>query len=454
MLMTNSWSFFLIIAAIIIWYIRYYKIRNKRDNRAANFLESLNPILGIEENLDLILAKVQGIVKATNFTFYMYDSSQENYVLKAVRKSINDTIIAPSYSGLLPYEKQHIKFAMTYPKGNFPSETLLVTEGEVSMVLMPIRGEMGFVKIGPIKKIPKKDIKILNEYSAILEIPIKKLVEECVNNDKRSRIDLQTSNRKERMLLAENYALYYGYGKMEELSQFDLIIVEPSGFTIPEFKRLKNNNKVIFTYLSLFEVHPMDNIFQDLTKDDLLFVDGEPLKNYDFGTYLVNLQSKKWMDHLLKNVQHHLEELEADGLFLDTIGDIESSSIPASIKRIQMDAIINFLHVLKILYPTHLLIQNNGLNTVCLETAPYIDGICWENPSFSLPETKEWTDLIVQRLSLFKKEFQMKVFLLLEETLENERKAYSTAKDIAKAKDFLVYNAPVNYVEAINVLTR
>ena len=127
--MTNSWSFFLIIAAIIIWYIRYYKIRNKRDNRAANFLESLNPILGIEENLDFILAKVQGIVKATNFTFYMYDSSQENYVLKAVRKSINDTIIAPSYSGLLPYEKQHIKFAMTYPKGNFPSETLLVTEG-------------------------------------------------------------------------------------------------------------------------------------------------------------------------------------------------------------------------------------------------------------------------------------------------------------------------------------
>ena len=243
------------------------------------------------------------------------------------------------------------------------------------MVLMPIRGEMGFVKIGPIKKIPKKDIKILNEYSAILEIPIKKLVEECVNNDKRSRIDLQTSNRKERMLLAENYALYYGYGKMEELSQFDLIIVEPSGFTIPEFKRLKNNNKVIFTYLSLFQVHPMDNIFQDLTKDDLLFVDGEPLKNYDFGTYLVNLQSKKWMESLLKNVQHHLEELEADGLFLDTIGDIESSSIPASIKRIQMDAIINFLHVLKILYPTHLLIQNNGLNTVCLETAPYIDGI-------------------------------------------------------------------------------
>ena len=73
----------------------------------------------------------------------MYDFSQENYVLKAVRKSINDTIIAPSYSGLLPYEKQHIKFAMTYPKGNFPSETLLVTEGEVSMVLMPIRGEMG-----------------------------------------------------------------------------------------------------------------------------------------------------------------------------------------------------------------------------------------------------------------------------------------------------------------------
>ncbi|TQR11847.1 hypothetical protein [Psychrobacillus lasiicapitis] len=398
----------------------------------------------------MMLIKMQDFVNAKNYAFYIFDSSQQIYVLKAVRKSTRNTIITPSYSGLLPYEKQNILFPPMYPKEYFPSEVSLITEGEISMVSIPIRSEIGFVNVGPVKKLRQKETNVLNEYSEILATPLKKMVEEYAASKKQSRTALQTrqtSNRKERMLLAKNYALYYGYGKMKELSSFDLIIVEPKAYTIPQFQELKYTNKVILTYLSLLEVHPTDSVFQDLTKEDLLIVDGEPLKNNEFGTYLVNLKSKKWMEHLLKNIQHHLEEIEADGLFLDTIGDIESQALPPNMQSIQLKAIVNFLHILKMLYPNHLLIQNNGLNTVVLETAPYIDGIFWENPPFTIEKSKEWTDLIVQRLSLLKKEFQVKVFLLLEEKIEKERKAYSMAKVIAKDKGFQLYNAPMDYLE-------
>lgn len=261
---------------------------------------------------------------------------------------------------------------------------------------------------------------------------------------------MQTSFRKDRMLRAQNYCLYYGYGKVDELSTFDLAIVEPKGLSIEEFKLLNSSNTVVITYFSLIEVHPYESIFQELTEEDFILVEGKPLINEAFGTYLVNLQSKKWIEYLLDKARRHCEVLESDGLFLDTIGDIELSTIPSSLKVNQLNAAVNFLYILKLLYPTHLIIQNNGLEKVCLQTAPYIDGICWENPPFSLSESEEWVEIIVKRLSQLKETYQTKIFLLLEETIEKEHRSYVKAKKFAREQGFLLYNAPSNYVEGIN----
>lgn len=263
---------------------------------------------------------------------------------------------------------------------------------------------------------------------------------------------MHTSLLKDRMLIAQNYALYYGYGKVEELSLFDLAIIEPKGLEIEELNQIKARNTVIITYLSLLEVHPTESIFQELTNDDFIMLDGEPFKNEAFETYLVNLHSKTWINYLLKEIHFRFQILEADGLFLDTIGDLEFSTIPLNIKEKQLMALTNFLSILKMLYPTRLIIQNNGLETVCQQTAPYIDGICWENPPLSLPESKEWVDLIVQRLAKLKNEYQLKIFLLLEETIEKERNTYTKAKKMAKEQGFLLYNAPSKYVTDVNII--
>lgn len=50
-----------------------------------------------------------------------------------------------------------------------------------------------------------------------------------------------------------------------------------------------------------------------------------------------------------------------------------------------------------------ILIQNNGLESVYLETAPYIDGICWGNPPFSLTESDALTVHMIQHLTFLQK---------------------------------------------------
>ena len=44
--------------------------------------------------------------------------------LSRLDKSINDTVIKPSYSGLLPYEKQDCSSPLVFSKGQFPFEDI------------------------------------------------------------------------------------------------------------------------------------------------------------------------------------------------------------------------------------------------------------------------------------------------------------------------------------------
>ncbi|NRD77992.1 hypothetical protein HPT25_11410 [Bacillus sp. BRMEA1] len=261
-----------------------------------------------------------------------------------------------------------------------------------------------------------------------------------------------TSFRKDQLLAAKNYALYYGYGRADELSLFDIAIVDPNGLKQEEFEQLRLKKTMVITYLSLLEVHPSEPIYRELSSEDFLLMDGKPVKNEAFGTFIMSLQSKKWMNHLLTKINRHFSIIESDGIFLDTIGDIEFHFLPEKIKKQQLQAAVNFLSVVKMLYPHHLFIQNNGLEMVAEETAAYIDGICWENPPFSLEQSKEWVEVMIRKLDKLKERHHVKIFLLLEETIEKERNAYEQAKKMAKKHDFLLYNASKNYVEGFNIV--
>lgn len=263
---------------------------------------------------------------------------------------------------------------------------------------------------------------------------------------------MSTSFRKDRMSIARNYALYYGFGRVNELSHFDIAIVDSKSLSIQEVQELKVKNTLIITYLSIFEVSPTEPIFKELADEDFWLVEGEPIKNEAYGTFLVNIQSKKWINHLLKEVNRQFMVLESDGLFMDTIGDIELHGLPEDIRKQQLEGLIKFLYALKMLYPTHVYIQNNGIEQVCLYTAPYIDGICWENPPIGLAESEEWVNVMENRLLGLGEKYDLQVFLLLEETIEAERKSYEKIKKFAKKHDYLLYNAPYKYVGGVNLL--
>ncbi|MDP4171701.1 MAG: hypothetical protein Q8906_13900 [Bacillota bacterium] len=251
--------------------------------------------------------------------------------------------------------------------------------------------------------------------------------------------------------MAKNYALYYGYGEAEMLSRFDLAVIEPKGMKLEEIDYLKERKTLVLSYLSLMEVHPHEPIFKNLTEDDFLIVDYEPAMNAAYGTYLVNLRSKKWITHLMSEVKYRLQFLGTDGIFMDTIGDLELPYLPPAVKKEQMEAYVNILYIFKTMYPNHLFLQNNGLESIVLESAPWIDGILWENPPLTLKSSEEWVNVIITRLDELQHQFNLRIFLLFEESVEKERKSFPIAKKIAGEKNYLLYSAPNHYVDGISL---
>ncbi|MGV3488009.1 MAG: endo alpha-1,4 polygalactosaminidase [Tuberibacillus sp.] len=258
-----------------------------------------------------------------------------------------------------------------------------------------------------------------------------------------------TSLRKDRLAFVESYALYYGYGQRERLSQYDLVIIEPKAMTSSDIQYLMRHKTLIISYLSVFEVHPNEPIFRELKEDDFLYVNGQRLVNENFGTYYVDLRSERWMRHLMLETEFRLIMMPSDGLFLDTIGGIELNTLGREIREEQLQAAIQWLKTVRATYPNHLLIQNNGLEFLCQYTAEFIDGILWENPPLTLKESREWVKVVMNRIEKLSQEHDLKLFLLFEETMEKERHAYGVGKLYEKEKNILVYLAPAHYVGGV-----
>jgi hypothetical protein len=134
-----------------------------------------------------------------------------------------------------------------------------------------------------------------------------------------------------------------------------------------------------------------------------------------------------------------------DGIFMDTIGNVECPDISSVERQIQSDWAAEITRSFRELFPEHVIVQNNGFENLCMKTAPYLDGICWENPLFSYKESHEWCESVLARLVSLKEKYGIRALFLHEENeIKRKPSAGITAQSIADKHEFLYYEAP-NY---------
>jgi HD-GYP domain-containing protein (c-di-GMP phosphodiesterase class II) len=185
---TGSDGMFINVIPVILICLIFILIYIKKSNmirhlkERADVLDKLLNTLKIEEGLESslnnILFIVNSIIQAPSFALFLMDNKSNSLILRAVRHAVNDNEqIGPAYSGLLPYKKETFLMPTSIPADIIADRTKIIKEGEVPLLLMPIKGEKAIILIGPIKYVPKTTIKLLDDLSKrigyILELVIK-----------------------------------------------------------------------------------------------------------------------------------------------------------------------------------------------------------------------------------------------------------------------------------------
>jgi endo-alpha-1,4-polygalactosaminidase (GH114 family) len=244
---------------------------------------------------------------------------------------------------------------------------------------------------------------------------------------------------------SSSFMVYYGKDNVEELSKHDVAIVEPLGQSQENIEAIKEKGTLVIAYISVMEIQNCSEVFNLLKKEDFLIVKEEKLKNKDFDTYLIDLRSSRWRSILLHSIGNLIYNHNYDGIFLDTIGDLEFEIIPQELQNSLLSSAVSFIKDIRDTFEDIVIIQNNGLEKLCSLTGALVDGICWENPPVNNKASKLWVESVTNELRFLMKTTEVNILLLTDKEDKTAVKEQSV-KHLAEENGFLFYSAPKMYL--------
>lgn len=218
-----------------------------------------------------------------------------------------------------------------------------------------------------------------------------------------------------RFRAARNYAVYYGNGRLDDLAQFDVAILESSAYTGSEVEGLFQRGCLPIGYLSVLESGEHLSHHKSAARADFLTQSGSRVFVPEFDTWVMDIRKPHWCGVLLAAVADILEGKRFSGLFLDTVSRVEDPSFPPSLSLDLAAGVLEFISTLRHKYPGAILIQNLGLETLIRHTAPLLDGVCWEGFG-SLPshDSRErcWVINKMRDLKRLREQYGVRIMLL------------------------------------------
>ncbi|HEX3054279.1 MAG TPA: endo alpha-1,4 polygalactosaminidase [Aggregatilineaceae bacterium] len=171
---------------------------------------------------------------------------------------------------------------------------------------------------------------------------------------------------REQIKSIENYVVYYGSGRVDDLARYDLAIIQPDTLSADELTALKAQGTLVVSYLSIGEAEPEREWYLDGRVDPAW----ELGTNENWGSRFIDANQTGWQDLMVALTGEYLAK-GFDGVFLDTVDtvDLFPQTLPGMIEIIRR---------LRETYPDALLVQNRGF-TVIDETAGWVDALMFED---------------------------------------------------------------------------
>lgn len=196
----------------------------------------------------------------------------------------------------------------------------------------------------------------------------------------------------------------------KKMKQMNLVIVEPIEMQQSYINSAQKSGTLVYGYINAMEGDKCNKeLYNQLTEDDFYKDEnGDRMYFEKWDSYMMDMTSIHYQDVLLQEIKKQVVDRELDGVFLDTVGNIDSF-LPSVEQKEQNKALLDFIKKAKEQFNNLSIAQNWGFNTLINYTAPYIDFIMWEDFSYSVVGEDEWALNKMEQLKQVREEYGTQV---------------------------------------------
>ncbi|WNQ10950.1 putative glycoside hydrolase [Paenibacillus aurantius] len=193
---------------------------------------------------------------------------------------------------------------------------------------------------------------------------------------------------------ASDYIIYYGPGDdqaVSRLSGYSLAVIEPRHFSKEGLQELRRAGTVLYGYVSFVEQNENSPDFRRLKEEWYYQDDGKKQKNPEWNSWIMDLRKNSYREFLMDTLREEIIGKGLDGVLIDTVGDIDDFPWNEEDKAGMREGYWKLLEQIRNEFPGLKLIQNWGFQTALTTSQEYLDGIMWENFSWSSVKRDEWS---------------------------------------------------------------
>lgn len=232
-----------------------------------------------------------------------------------------------------------------------------------------------------------------------------------------------------------NYQVYYGSPTdviLEDMQNYDLVIIEPLHYTEAQVLQIQARGTKVLGYISVMEVATWNTDFLSrLQVDDFFMRNGKRVHYLEWDSYLTNIASPHFRDLLLTEIQNQIIAKGIDGVFMDTVGDLDNEHMTnRAILNEQRDGLVSLLQQIRSRHGRIPLVQNWGFDTLEKATAAYVDGIMWEGFNADTIKHDAWSQNMIKKLQAIGTTHSVKTFTISTRQRTDSQKLAAAARFI------------------------
>ena len=145
-------------------------------------LDSIHTVEGLEGKLTSVLETVKLIIEGDGYFLYLYEENHERYRLERVLYNNESSdpgrgTAEVGYGRLTPYEKESYAPPLFFAKADIPDKTELLMEGRYPLLIIPVKGEKGFVSVYVKKRSTKINSPIFDYISDRFSVAMQSMID-------------------------------------------------------------------------------------------------------------------------------------------------------------------------------------------------------------------------------------------------------------------------------------